>query len=292
MRFARRRPPWWALALPSVLLPAVLVLYPAFETVRLSFVSWDGFGREDFVGIDNYVRAVSDSGVARAVTNSLTFAATVTIGTVGLGTAFALAIDRAVHGAAAFRFLLVVPIMLPSTFLALVWRHGFDPYYGWVNSLLEAVHIPIPSAWLGDPSIALYVVATSMIIQGVGLPMVLVVAALGEIPTDVHEATTLDGATPWQRARWVSVPLVKPLIAAVAAVQFLSTYAVFDWIYVMTRGGPGTASDVVGTFVYRTAFVDHQFGYGAAMAVISTVLLTGGVLVGLTWLRRGPLWRR
>lgn len=262
-----------AFVLPAALLASALVAWPFFETLRVSFFEWAGFGPKEFVGLENYRGIASDNVAQSAIKNTVVYAILSALGTVAIGFVIATVVDRKVRGFKMIKFLVFLPVLLPTVFTGQVWLFGFDGNFGWVNDVLGWLHPSLNRAWLGDPATVNYVIIFVSILQFTGFPMVIIFAALQDIPDEIHEAATLDGVGPYQRARYVTFPMVRDAVSTVFLIQLMFGFRVFDQVYVMTGGGPGRASEVAATFVWREAFVNAKFGYAAATAIATTAVV-------------------
>jgi ABC-type sugar transport system permease subunit len=164
--------------------------------------------------------------------------------------------------------------MVPITVVGALWVRILEPNFGLLNSALRGVGLDgLAKAWLGDPSIALWVLIGVTIWQYCGFPMIVLLAAMESIPEDIHEAATLDGASESQRLRHITLPLIRPVLLGIAVLQTIFALKVFDLVWVMTRGGPGQSTDVLGTFLFDEAFFKRRYGYAAAVAVAMFVII-------------------
>lgn len=274
---------WGLFVLPALALTSIFILYPAFASLRYSLLDWAGYGPERYVGGSNFIELATDRLARDAVLHSSLFAVTTTAVEVTIGTAIALALDRKVFGHDVFKLLIFLPWILPTAFMALSWANGYDPYFGWVDAITGL--FGIEHAWLNDSQTVLFAIAVAPILQSTGFVMIVVTGALGDVSPEIHEAATLDGVSELQRARHISLPLVRDVIATVALLQFLWGFANFDFAYIMTNGGPGTASEMTSTFVYSRAFEDARFGYACAAAVVTTVLMGSFAMCYTTLIR-------
>lgn len=259
--------------LPAFLLASALVAWPFFESLRVSFFEWPGFGAKEFVGFDNYREVATDNVAQSAIMNTVIYASMTAFGTVGIGFIIATLVDRKIRGHKFIKFMVFMPVLLPIVFTSQVWLFGFDGNFGWVNDMLGWFHPSLDRAWLGDPSTVNYVIIFVSILQFTGFPMVIMFAALQDIPGEVHEAATLDGVGPFQRARFITFPMIREAISTVFLIQLMFGFRVFDQVFVMTGGGPGRVSEVAATFVWREAFVNAKFGYAAATAIVTTAVI-------------------
>ena len=257
---------WLVYLAPAGALTGLFLVYPVVATIRLSLFNWSGYGPQQYAGTGNFRQLYHDHDAITATFHSLEFAVVTTIVTVGVGAVIALAIDRKIRGRRIFQFAIFLPVALPSTFLALVWAYGLDPISGWVTHFLQLVGIGSGN-WLANPDAGIFAVALAYIFQNTGFAMIIILGALGDISPEIHEAVTLDGVSPVRRALKVSLPLVRDAVVTVSLLQLIYGFTNFDFVYAMVNGGPGTGTDVVSTFVYYQAFVNHRFGYGAAAAL-------------------------
>jgi ABC-type sugar transport system permease subunit len=268
------------LMLPALILAAVFLLYPIINTIQLSFQDWPGLGPATSAGFSNFTQLVSDPGFRTAITNNLLFAVVVTAGTVGLGTVLALAIDNRVRFWRIYRFVFFLPYVMPITVVAIMWSNALDPNFGWVTHTLS--FIPgVSDGLLDTPSSAIWGVCWVAIWQLSGFPMVYMVAALSTIPPEVEQAAQLDGAGPVKLAWRVSLPMVRDTLATVVLLQLIFSFKVFDLVQALTQGGPGNSTQVLGTLIYRDAFINNDFGYASAVAVVATIII---VLISLAYL--------
>jgi raffinose/stachyose/melibiose transport system permease protein len=163
--------------------------------------------------------------------------------------------------------------VLPQVAVGVVWGWIYEPSRGWLNRALELVGLEgLTRGWLGDPSVALYAVLGTAIWTAVGFVFVIILSALRNVDTDQVDAALLDGANYLQRLRYVVLPQIMPVFLMVAALTLIGGFAVFDIIFVMTGGGPAGATDVLGTYAYKSAFQIGRISYGTTLALVIAVL--------------------
>lgn len=274
-----------------VVLTVVLTVYPALESIRLSAYEWKGYGEAKWVGVKNYARLFEDPVVWTALGNTALFAVVTTVGTVAVGALLALIIHRQLPLARLYTALIFLPVILPVVFTGLVWVFNLDTNFGWVNALLRAINPELAQGWLSDPALVMWTISITTIFQFAGFPMIIVLAGLQEVPQEVQEAATLDGVNARQRVFHIVLPLIKDVLSGVALLQLLAGFRVFDQVYVMTRGGPGTSSQVMSTYVYREAFQLQHFGMGAAGAVVTCLLVVVVSMVYMSVFTTGRISR-
>jgi len=270
-------------ALPALLLYATFYIAPSIAGIGYSFTDWSSYSDElSFVGWENFARIFSpEERYLTYVWNTLIF----TIGTTVLKTVIALAlalllnqgVRRFVH---LYRVMIYLPAVLPTLIVALIFRSILHPASGLLNDVLRAVGLETAALrWLVDPAIALYSVIGVDTWKGVGYIMVILLAGLQTIPKDYHEAASIDGATAWQRFWYITIPLLMPAIVVISVLNILYGLRVFDIVYAMTNGGPGYATEVISTEIFK-AFSMGYYGLGTALStVLFIVLLVTGYFV-------------
>jgi len=260
---------------PGLLIYTAFMLFPFFATIYLSFTNWNGVSPErDFVGLANYARMFGDATAIKAFVNNVVWVAIGTIAPVVLGLFEALLVwTGSQRGSLFFRTLFFLPFVLPLVVVGIVWQWIYHPLFGVLNSVLNAVGLDsLSRGWLADPHAALYAVLIAAIWGATGFCFLILHAALQNVDISTVEASMIDGANWFQRARNVIIPQIAPQLTMVTAVTLIGGFAVFDIIFVMTGGGPGNASEVLATYTYKTAFQQNQAGYGSALAMLITIL--------------------
>ena len=259
---------------PGLAIYSVFMLYPFLNTIYLSFTNWNGATvTKDFVGLSNYVEMFGDAAVLRAFFNNVIWVIIGTISPVVLGLILALLLWSGTRGSLIFRTVYFLPFILPLVVVALVWQWIFHPLFGPVNKVLDSVGLEqLSRGWLGEPNTALYAVLISAIPGATGLVVMILYAALQNVDVSQVEAAMIDGANWFQRAWYIVIPQLAPVITMVTAITLIGGFAVFDNVFVMTGGGPGHASEVLGTYTYQVAFQQNEAGYGSALAVLMTTL--------------------
>lgn len=264
----------WAFALPALIVYVVFLVYPAASSLWFSFTDWDGLSSGyNLVGLQNYIEMTRDAVVWTAARNNVLWTlVTLTIPVV-LGLGLAILLDGKVRGKPILRLIFYMPAVLPLVSIASIWGWLYNPEYGAINEALRLIGLDsLTQAWLGQDSTALASVMVPAIWLRTGFPMLLYLAALQGIPNELYEAAVVDGATPWQKFWFVTMPSLKPAHYIVVALSLIDSFKVFDLIYAMTYGGPGTSTQVMGTWMYANVFQYYNAGYGTAIAVVITVV--------------------
>jgi raffinose/stachyose/melibiose transport system permease protein len=273
-RRRRRRPSVNAIlfTLPALVLMGVFLVYPVVENFRYSLTNWNGISAPTFAGLVNFRELFSDTLFRGVIKHTLQLAVFGTAASVAVGVLWAYGIERRLPGWRTYRFLLFVPVVIPITVSGLLWSLLLGPQ-GPVNVILQDLGWKNPPVWLGDIHVTLWVVIAVSVWQAAGFTMLLVLGAMEDIPREQHEAASLDGAGSLRRLVSIVLPNIRGTVSIVTVLQFISLLKAFDLVFAMTQGGPGNATDVLGTYLYQESFSELRWGYGSAVAVVMTVLL-------------------
>ena len=259
---------WYLFIAPAVLLLIAFMGFPLYRSLELSLFQWKGLLPRKWVGLDNFVELFSDVYFWNALSHTIVFAAAATVGTVGLGFLLAVAISRRVPLYRLYRFAFYLPVMLPMTVVAALWARIYEPNFGLLNTTLNSLGLgALAQPWLGSLSLSLPAIIAVVIWQYAGFPMIVLLAAIEGIPEELHQAATLDGASELDRMRYLISPMIWPVLVSISVVQVIFSLKVFDIVWVMTKGGPAESSSVLGTYLYRRAFEQQEYGYASAVAV-------------------------
>ncbi len=263
----------------SVLFVAVFTAIPIVASLLLSFFSWDVISEPQFVGLENYQRLFTDGPVLKsfAVTLEMSIAIVVLQLTIGLGLAVLVNQRKLTWVRTTFRTAFYLPLLASTAAVSIFMGYLFDYKFGVVNYYLGLLGIPnIP--WLTSGFGAATTIVLITVWQQVGFTFVLFVAALMSVPTDVLEAAQIDGAGGLRTLLRIKIPLISPTILFAAVVALINAMQLFDQPYIMTKGGPGSATTTVTISMYQKGFQELQFGYGSAIAIIllaAILIITG-----------------
>jgi raffinose/stachyose/melibiose transport system permease protein len=266
--------------IPGILLSTGVIIVPLAMTVGVSFTRWTGIGRPQWIGLGNYTRLLHDENFWASFEHiALIIVAMAVVPTlVGLVLAAVLSdyVAKAVGTgtASALRAGLYLPQVLPVAVTGIVWGWILHPSYGALNALLRRLHLGILAQnWLGDPRYALYSVMAVMVWVQVGYPVVMFMSGMRRIDPELYEAADLDGASWWQRFTRIGLPVIRPEISVVLVTTTIAGLKIFGQIFVLTRGGPGTATLVPSYFAYKNYFEKAAVGYGSAISTVLTVII-------------------
>lgn len=248
---------------PNILVVLLFAIYPLVQNVLTSLTD----GQGSFVGLDNYATMTSDEGFMSSVRNTLFYTILVVPVTVALSLLVALGLNRVMPLKRTIRAAFLLPYLLSWSVSGLVWRQMFSTDNGIINSILSALGLPT-SGWLLDPNMTIVSLSMVGVWAGLGYYMMIYLAGLQSVPTSLYEAARLDGANRVQQFRYVTLPALRPITSLVLILSIISSFRVFEQIFVMTGGGPGRASFVLVLYVYIKAFTEFSLGYAAALATV------------------------
>ena len=272
--------------LPALAALALWNYYPLVFLVDLSFHSIQGGSPEPrWIGLENYRRLFSDPLFWQVLGNTAIYTFVSVPLSVGLGLALAVALNQRLFGRGLFRALFYTPAVLPTVAAATVALWIFNTDYGLLNYLLELIGRP-PVAWLTDSDHALSTIIAVGVWKTFGYFMLVYLAALQALPQTVLEAARLDGARPWDRFWSITWPLLRPTTWFAVIIAVILSFQAFDFINIMTQGGPSNATNVLVFYIYQHGFQYFQLGFAAASAVVMFALVYGlSGLIGL-WFNR------
>jgi multiple sugar transport system permease protein len=273
--------PWWErnlswlLVSPMLLMFVVFALIPSITAILFAFshitLHRSGMLRT-FIGFENFERAFNDPLVRQSALTTLKWALTVSTVEILLGLGLALLLAHGVWGRALFTSLLIIPIIMPPVAVSIMWFFMYDYNFGIFNYLLNQVGFP-SVLWLSDPNIALYAMMVVDVWQATPFAFLLLYAAVLSLPRDPYEAAAIDGASRWHIFKTVTLPLLLPVLGVVVLLRLIDSARIFDKIFVMTRGGPGSSAYTTTLTIYVEAFNKYDFGYASALSFLFQIVL-------------------
>ncbi|NDH53605.1 MAG: sugar ABC transporter permease [Betaproteobacteria bacterium] len=283
---------WRRLALaPSLGVFMLLSLLPVANLIAMSMhqIRWeDGSATWEYIGAAHYVRLSADTLFRKGVYNTLIFSVVGVSLQILIGFFLAWSVSRIGRGRVVYRTIFILPILVPGILIGAIWKLMLNYDFGLANSLIGVFGF-LPVDWLGTASLALPSVIMVDIWHWTPFCFLLLLAGFESLPQELHEAALVDGANAWTELRYVYLPIMMPVIAVTFLFRFMTSLKVFDEIYLLTGGGPGSSTEVVSYTIYRTFFTQDQMGYGSAMSVavlfVIAILLVVGF--GLSRSRKG-----
>jgi raffinose/stachyose/melibiose transport system permease protein len=265
--------------LPVLILFLVLTVYPLVSGVQLSFTDWDGYtANKDFIGITNYGRLFSDEYFLQVLINTLIFGFGCTILQQILGLLLALILDSKLWGRDFARAVVYLPVLISPVIMGTMYYLLLQYNHGALNDIV-LLWGGAKVAWLSDANIAIAIIVFVNTLQFMGISMVLYLTGLQNIPVEYYEASELDGASAWQRFRYITAPLLYPAMVSSITINLIGGLKLFDIIKVLTNGGPGYSTNSVSTYIGITYFNAQSAGYASAMGVILFLLILSVTLV-------------
>jgi ABC-type sugar transport system permease subunit len=271
--------------LPTILFFVIFIAYPFFRALSISLTEWAGYDQPRYIGLRNFSNLFIDRVFWIAVKNTFAF----TVGTTALQTALpllvAVLINAGWRGSVFFRTVLFLPVIISLVVSGLLWRMIYDANFGILNGLLAAIGLESwTHPWLADPNTVMPAIIAMSLWQSLGFYMLIFFAGLQNIPQELYESASLDGANAWQKLIYVTIPMLWPITTVVVIINIIGGVKVFDVIYVMTTGGPNHASESLGTYLYVTAFGatgggSPSMGYASAIGVVILALAMIGTII-------------
>ncbi len=275
------------LMVPGALLLMVFMAYPFFLGIWLSLTD-SMIGRMGrFVGLRNFVDLLGDDIFLQTTKNTFVYAMVTVPFKAALGLGLALVLNRAIRFSNGIRAAVMMPWIVPTALSTLGWFMIFDPVFSPVSWLLKHLGLATRNVnFLGDPVLAISSVCLANIWRGIPFFGIIILAGLQAVPNELHEAAAIDGATTWQRFRHVTVPAIKGVVLIATLLSIIWTFADFQLIYVLTKGGPANQTHIFGTYAYQIGLAATEIGTGAAIALYMFPILAFFAVLLLLYLRK------
>lgn len=261
----------WYLVLPVFLLLLGVCIYPLVTSLRISFYQWNlakPSVLRQFIGLANYATIFRDRLWLIALKNTLLFVVSAVGIELLLGLLFALLVSGEIKGKRTIRSTVLIPTMIAPVVVGLIWKMFLNPQYGAINYFLTFFGARPHTDFLGSKSLALFSIILIDIWEWAPFVAMVLLAGILAIPQQQYEAAIVDGASAWHRFLFITLPFLRPSILVVLLIRLMDSFKVFDLVYVLTQGGPGSATEVMSTYIYRQGFKMFNMGYAAAMSYI------------------------
>jgi len=265
----------YILNIPSMIIIFLVVVYPIVYSFYVSLFDWNlkRISARHFVGIGNYIDKFTSIEFLAVLQRTFIFAFFTILITIVLGLAISILLDKDFKGRGILRAVILIPWAIPSVVNGIMWKWILDSSYGVLNAALKGLgliksYIP----FLANPHTALMVVITASVWKSLPFVIILFLAGLQTIPGELYEAATVDGATSWKKFKFITLPMIAPTLMVVLIFQTMVSIRVFDLIYVLTSGGPGNATEVIGWSLYKEGFKFLSFGSASAIGYIIAFL--------------------
>lgn len=263
----------WLFVSPFLVLYIIFMLYPIINGFLISFTTGE-FGIESkFYGLGNYIYMVHDKYFLQALCNTLYFVIISTPAIVVFGLVFALIVNSTIKGTTFLRSAFFISYMLSISVVASIWKFILQPYTGLLNGFLHQIGVKTEIYWLGNVNLAWLSILIATIWWTVGFNMILFLAGLQDIPDDLYEAASIDGANSWKKFWSITVPSLRGVIFLVVLLQVVASFKLFGQPWLLTGGGPGTSTRPMVQYIYETAFRNWNSGYASAMSYVLFVVI-------------------
>jgi ABC-type sugar transport system permease subunit len=261
---------------PLILLFGLFTAYPFMYGVFISLHQWDGFGAKKFIGLNNYIQALTDKALYAAVIHNVEYALGTVSGKLFFSFLLALLMNRTFRGVTFFRAVFFVPVVLSTTTVGVIWARIYDPVLGLLdNFLIKTGIISDPILWLGEPKLAIWSLVIVDLWKWIGYHTVIFLAGLTTIPDELFESASIDGANVLQKVFFITIPQLRGIILMNMTIALMGAFSVFDIVYIMTKGGPYKSTEVILTFMYNQTFAggNTNYGYGSTIAMLLFLII-------------------
>ncbi|MFD2115099.1 carbohydrate ABC transporter permease [Paenibacillus yanchengensis] len=267
--------------LPSLIIYIGIALVPIGLSLYYSVLDWDGITDQTFIGLANFKEIFQDDIFWLSLKNNIIIMLTGLLGQLPLGLLLALLLNRGLKGSGFFRTVGFLPVVVSSVMVSLIWGMIYNTEHGFLNSFLGLVGLEsMQQNWLGNPNLSMFSISVAYIWQNFGLYMIIFLAALQNVSSEVNEAAELDGATGLKKVWLITIPIIRPTIFVTIIYSISNSFRVFDLIQILTGGGPAHQTEVMTIYMYNSAFVNREFGYGSAVSIL--ILLFSLIVVMIT----------
>lgn len=254
---------------PALALYITFYLLPLFSSLRYSVTSWNGINEATFNGMDNFVRAFEDPKFWIALKNNLFFVCFSLFVQIPIIISLAILVSSLKRGLNFYKVAVFLPSILSTAAVAIIWQFVYQPDAGLLNQIFHSIGLgAYRTAWLGNEHTAFWAILMTNAWQWTGFYIVLLLAAIFAVPKEVLEAATIDGATGMNKAWLITIPLIRPVILVVMLLSITGAMKALDIVLIMTSGGPFGTTEVMGTYMYKQAYLGSDFGYANAIAII------------------------
>jgi raffinose/stachyose/melibiose transport system permease protein len=271
--------------LPAIALFLIFLVYPIIQSIYYSLFDWKGFGPAvDFIGLGHYIRILTDKIFLKAIGNNLIIVVLSLAIQLPIALMLALVVGRKLRGRGFFRTVFFMPYILSEVITAIMWMflYNADPDRGFINAIITLIPGFEARAWLGELNLVLPAIFVVLTWKYFGFHMLIYMAGLQNIPTEVEEAALIDGANKRQLITHVTLPLLGGTIRTSVYLSVLGSLQVFALVWIMTKGGPVNASELMSTYMYRFSFIRFELGYGSAVAIVMLII---ALIFSLTYRR-------
>lgn len=274
--------------LPAISIIAIFFVYPILSSLAYSFTDWDGFAKtKNFIGFQNYKNMLTDGSLRIAIINTFEIAIFLPLFQNIIGLTLALLLDTGIKTKNIIRTFFYLPSILGILVVSYTWGYILSPSSGLLNTLLTNVGLEsLTRAWLGDPKTVIPCIIAIKVWQNAGGNMLIFLAGLQTIPTELYESAVIEGANWWNKFKSITFPLLAPAITINIVLNTINALKAFELPFTLTQGGPGFASQVIALRIFEYSFRNNLMGYGTAISVVLTVMIISLTMVQLSYLKK------
>lgn len=259
--------------LPALLIYTFFVIIPIFWSAYYGFFNWSGVTDATFIGFDNYKEVIRNSIFWKSFKNNMIIVAASVFGQVPIALGFALLLRKSNLFHRFVRSAIFLPMVISTVVVGLIWGYIYNPQFGIVNTILTSIGLESwTRAWLSDPSVNMYAVAIPIIWNYIGPYLIIFIAAIQNIPSEIEEAASLDGALGFKKLYYVTLPMLWTTIKVAVVLCISGSLKAFDQVFVMTGGGPAQSTELMATYMYNNTFLIYRYGYGSAISTMIVIL--------------------
>lgn len=255
---------------PALILYVLFIIAPTVSSVYYSFTSWDGISPDvKFIGLANYKEIFTSARFGNALKNTIILTVFISVLENAFALALAVLVDNIRWGKNFFRSAFYIPVLISGIVSGFIWKIMYNYNFGAINSILTQIGLgDFRQDWLGNTALTLIMIGVVLVWKGAGYYMIIYLASLQSVSTDVIEAAEIDGASPWQRFRMITIPLISGAFTINFTLSLINGLKVFDQINVMTDGGPGFTSETLVYLLYKVGFTEGRQGFGTAVGIM------------------------
>ncbi|NHN31325.1 carbohydrate ABC transporter permease [Paenibacillus agricola] len=270
--------------LPSILIYTLFVFVPVIWSAYYGFFDWKGIGEAKYIGLKNYVEVIHDTIFWRALKNNVIFVLASVFGQLPLALILAIVLFKNNALQRFLRSAVFMPMVMSSVVIGMIWQYIYHPQIGILNFLLDYLGLASwKLQWLSDSNIAIYSLIPPLTWSFVGLYLIIFISALQNIPGEIHDAAQIDGASGARKIISVTLPMIWTTIQVAIVLCISGSLKSFDLVYVMTKGGPAHATELLATYMYNSTFSSYRYGYGSAIS--TSIILLSLIFIGTSqWL--------
>ncbi|MBW4080160.1 carbohydrate ABC transporter permease [Paenibacillus sp. S150] len=266
--------------LPALALYAFFVIIPIFWSAYYGLFEWSGVGASTFIGFENFSEALHDPVFWKALKNNLIIVAASILGQVPIALVLAVLLRRNTMLHRFIRSAVFMPMVLSTVVVGLIWGYIYHPQFGLVNYLLQLVGLDSwTRGWLSDPEVNMYAVSVPIIWNFIGPYLIMFIAAIQNIPSEIDDSCQIDGTTPRQKLWLVTLPMIRDTINVVIVMCIAGSLKAFDQVFIMTGGGPAQSTELLATYMYNNTFNIYRYGYGSAVSTLIVIISMAMILV-------------